>query len=58
MPTYISSKGEVKDTSDMPIEYIQRALAIAKKENNIIYSNFYRFFKYLRFFLNCRFKSC
>lgn len=34
MGTYISSKGEVKDTADMPIEYIQRALAKSKDEGN------------------------
>jgi len=34
MPIYISSKGEQKDTSNMPIEYIQRALAKARAENN------------------------
>lgn len=34
MPTYTSSKGESKDTSTMVIEYIQRALAVSKKENN------------------------
>ena len=34
MPTYTSSKGIQKDTSDMPIEYIERALSVAKKENN------------------------
>lgn len=34
MPTYIDSKGQAKETKDMPIEYIQRALAKAKSQNN------------------------
>lgn len=34
MPIYTSSKGEEKDTSNMPIEYIMRALAKARAENN------------------------
>lgn len=38
MGIYISSKGEKKDTADMPIEYINRALAKARAngdQNNI-----------------------
>lgn len=31
---YTDSKGNQKDTGTMPIEYIQRALAKAKSENN------------------------
>jgi hypothetical protein len=34
MPTYTDSKGNQKDTSTMVIEYLQRALSKAKKENN------------------------
>jgi hypothetical protein len=34
MPIYIDSKGNQKDTSTMVIEYLQRALNVAKKENN------------------------
>ena len=34
MGIYASSKGIKRDTADMPIEYIQRALAIATKEGN------------------------
>ena len=34
MPIYTDSKGNQKDTSTMVIEYLQRALNVAKKENN------------------------
>ena len=34
MGIYTSSKGIKRDTADMPIEYIQRALAIATKDGN------------------------
>lgn len=30
MPIYTSSKGEIKNTSEMPIEYLKRALAKAQ----------------------------
>ena len=38
MPIYTASSGKQSETSDMPIEYIQRALAKAKSngdQNNI-----------------------
>ena len=34
MGIYISSKGERKDTKDMPVEYLRRALEKATKEGN------------------------
>ena len=34
MPIYINGKGEQKDTADMIDEYIVRALAKAKQQNN------------------------
>ena len=34
MGIYISSKGEKKDTADMPIEYLNRALNKARQEGN------------------------
>ncbi len=34
MSNYINSKGQAIDPKDMPIEYIERALAKAKRDGN------------------------
>lgn len=34
MPTYISSKGQEKDTGEMPTTYIRNALRKAQEEGN------------------------